>query len=322
MSDPLTELDALPLTRGENLTNLQAHILAEQARHPNASGTLSWILSALSFSGRVISAKVRRARIQSVLGTLDSENVQGETQQKLDVISNETLLRCLGTRAGVAIVASEENEEPIVLRRNHDGERPYVVLFDPLDGSSNIDTGGAVGTIFSVLRYDRRAPEPNASLLQRGAEQVAAGYILYGSSTILVLTTGNGVSMFVLDPSIGSFLLVADQLKIPKTGKIYSCNEGNRLSFPALSRLGPARGLLDALLGHDGGGRAPHLVERWRVPVPTDQEGPGRQVALAVRRQSDGHDHRTGGGQGLRRTCASDGTRSERHSPTHQRHHG
>ncbi len=232
MSDPLTELDALPLTRGENLTNLQAHILAEQARHPNASGTLSWILSALSFSGRVISAKVRRARIQSVLGTLDSENVQGETQQKLDVIANETLLRCLGTRAGVAIVASEENEEPIVLRRNHDGERPYVVLFDPLDGSSNIDTGGAVGTIFSVLRYDRRAPEPNASLLQRGAEQVAAGYILYGSSTILVLTTGNGVSMFVLDPSIGSFLLVADQLKIPKTGKVYSCNEGNRLSFP------------------------------------------------------------------------------------------
>jgi fructose-1,6-bisphosphatase I len=218
MGDPLTELDSLPLTRGENLTTLQNHILAEQARH-NATGTLSWILSALSFSGRVISAKIRRARLQNV-------------QQKLDVIANETLLRCLGTRAGVAIVASEENEEPIVLRRTFDGERPYVVLFDPLDGSSNIDTGAAVGTIFSVLRYDRRGDDPMASLLQRGAEQVAAGYILYGSSTIFVLTTGNGVSMFVLDPSIGAFLRVADGLRIPQSGKIYSCNEGNRLTFP------------------------------------------------------------------------------------------
>lgn len=231
MGDPLTELDSLPLTRGENLNTLQNHILAEQARH-NATGTLSWILSALSFSGRVISAKIRRARLQNVLGALDSENVQGETQQKLDVIANETLLRCLGTRAGVAIVASEENEEPIVLRRTFDGERPYVVLFDPLDGSSNIDTGAAVGTIFSVLRYDRRGDDPMASLLQRGAEQVAAGYILYGSSTIFVLTTGNGVSMFVLDPSIGAFLRVADGLRIPQSGKFYSCNEGNRLTFP------------------------------------------------------------------------------------------
>jgi len=231
MGDPLTELDSLPLTRGENLTTLQNHILAEQARH-NGSGTLSWILSALSFSGRVISAKIRRARLQGVLGELDSENVQGEAQQKLDVIANETLLRCLGTRAGVAIVASEENEEPIVLRRNFDGERPYVVLFDPLDGSSNIDTGAAVGTIFSVLRYDRRGDDPMASLLQRGAEQVAAGYILYGSSTIFVLTTGNGVSMFVLDPSIGAFLRVAEGLRIPQAAKYYSCNEGNRLTFP------------------------------------------------------------------------------------------
>jgi fructose-1,6-bisphosphatase I len=231
MGDPLTELDSLPLTRGENLTTLQNHILAEQARH-NASGTLSWILSALSFSGRVISAKIRRARLQSVLGELDSENVQGEAQQKLDVIANETLLRCLGTRAGVAIVASEENEEPIVLRHTFEGERPYVVLFDPLDGSSNIDTGAAVGTIFSVLRYDRRGDDPMASLLQRGAEQVAAGYILYGSSTVFVLTTGNGVSMFVLDPSIGAFLRVADGLRIPRSGKYYSCNEGNRLTFP------------------------------------------------------------------------------------------
>jgi fructose-1,6-bisphosphatase I len=226
------EIEMLATTRGENLTTLQSHILAEEARHPGATGTFSWILSAMSLSAKVISAKIRRARLQDVLGALDSENVQGEVQQKLDVIANETLLRCLGNRAGVAIVASEENEEPIIIRRQAEGTRPYVVLFDPLDGSSNLDVCGGVGTIFSILRHDRRTPNPEDSVLQRGAEQVAAGYILYGSSTVFVLTLGNGVHMFVLDPSIGAFLRVAENIKIPPTGKTYSVNEGNRPTFP------------------------------------------------------------------------------------------
>jgi fructose-1,6-bisphosphatase I len=226
------ELESLALTYSENLTTLQSHILAEEARHPGATGKFSWILSALSLSAKVIAAKIRRARIQDVLGALDSENVQGETQQKLDVIANETLLRCLGNRAGVAIVASEENEEPIFIQRNNEGTRPYVVLFDPLDGSSNLDVCGGVGTIFSILRHDRRSARPDDSVLQRGTAQVAAGYILYGSSTVFVLTTGDGVSMFVLDPSIGAFLRVAERVRIPAAGKTYSVNEGYRPTFP------------------------------------------------------------------------------------------
>jgi len=220
------------LTPHENLVTLQTHILAEEKLHPGATGTFSWILSALSLSAKVISSKIRRARIDDVLGGLGNANVQGEEQQKLDVIANETLLRCLGSRAGVAIVASEENEEPTILRRAVDGERPYVVLFDPLDGSSNLDTCGGVGTIFSILRHDRRANPIESSILQPGTQQVAAGYILYGSSTVFVLTTGNGVHMFVLDPLIGAFLRVAENLRIPAKAKTYSLNEGNRPTFP------------------------------------------------------------------------------------------
>ncbi len=210
---------------------LQAHILQRQANFPEPTGTLSWILSALSISAKVIAAKVRRARLENVLGAAGSENVQGEAQQKLDVIANDVLLRTLGGREGVAIVASEENEEPVILRDRTDGERRYCVLFDPLDGSSNLDVCGGVGTIFSILRHDRRA-NAQTSLLQRGSEQVAAGYVLYGSSTIFVLTLGTGVDMFVLDPSIGAFILVESNLRMPAAGKSYSLNEGNRRSFP------------------------------------------------------------------------------------------
>ncbi len=215
-----------------NIVTLQSHILAEETKHPGASGTFSWILSAMSIAAKVIAAKIKRARLEDVLGALDAENVQGERQQKLDVIANDALLKFLGGRSGVAIVASEENEEPILLRTDTGDERRYVVLFDPLDGSSNLDTCGGVGTIFSILRHDRRAKPIENSVLQRGAEQVAAGYVLYGSSVVFVLTTGSGVDMFVLDPSIGAFLRVQQGVKVPKAGKTYSVNEGNRRTFP------------------------------------------------------------------------------------------
>jgi fructose-1,6-bisphosphatase I len=214
------------------IVSLQAHILQQQASFPEATGTLSWILSALSISAKIIAAKVRRARLENVLGSAGAENVQGEQQQKLDVIANEVLLRTLGGRQGVAIVASEENEEPVILREDASAERRYCVLFDPLDGSSNLDVCGGVGTIFSVLRYDRRVKESAASLLQPGAQQVAAGYVLYGSSTVFVLTVGQGVDMLVLDPSIGSFMLVERGLRTPQAHKSYSVNEGNRRTFP------------------------------------------------------------------------------------------
>jgi fructose-1,6-bisphosphatase I len=211
---------------------LQAHILEQQAHHPEARGTFSWILSALSISAKIIADKVRRARLENVLGSVGTENVQGEVQQKLDVIANEVLLRTLGGREGVAIVASEENEEPVILREDHQGIPRYCVLFDPLDGSSNLDVCGGVGTIFSILAHDGRAQRAEDSLLQAGARQIAAGYVLYGSSTVFVLTIGTGVDMFVLDPSIGAFMRVEQNLRIPTGNKAYSVNEGNRKSFP------------------------------------------------------------------------------------------
>jgi fructose-1,6-bisphosphatase I len=215
-----------------HIVTLQSHILQQQSRHPEATGDFSWILSALSISAKMIAAQVRRARLEDVLGNAGEHNVQGEQQQKLDVIANDILLRNLGGREGVAIVASEENEKPVILRAQNDGETRYCVMFDPLDGSSNLDICGSVGTIFSILRKDRRSPKIEDSLLQPGSRQVAAGYVLYGSSTVLVLTLGNGVDMFVLDPSIGAFVRVLEGLRIPPRNKCYSLNEGNRLSLP------------------------------------------------------------------------------------------
>jgi len=215
------------LTAGHNLTSLQTYLLAEEQKHPYATGNFTMVLSALSLASKFISARCRRARLEDVLGSMAAENVQGEEQQKLDVIANEALVRSLGSRPGVAIIASEEDEEPIVLRRDTSGERPYVVLFDPLDGSSNLDVCGSVGTIFSILQHDRRLGNVEESALQPGMSQVAAGYVLYGPSTVLVVTTGSGVQMFVLDPAIGSFLLVDGDVRIPETGKSYSMNTAN-----------------------------------------------------------------------------------------------
>ncbi len=214
------------------IITLQGHILQQQAHHPEATGTLSWILSALSISAKMIASQVRRARLEDVLGSVGGENVQGEQQQKLDVIANEILLRTLGGREGVAIVASEENEEPVILRNEREGERRYCVLFDPLDGSSNLDVCGTVGTIFSILRQDPNAVRAEDSLLQPGRDQIAAGYILYGPSTVFALTIGNGVDLFVLDPAIGAFIRVQQGIRIPAAAKNYSVNEGNRLTFP------------------------------------------------------------------------------------------
>lgn len=228
---PFADMNAEPDI--PEIVTLQSHILDQQARHPEASGTLSWILSALGICAKVIGDKVRRAGLIDVLGEAGAENVQGEQQQKLDVIANEVLLRTLGRREGVAVVASEENEEAVIIREQRDnGARKYCVLFDPLDGSSNLDVCGGVGTIFSILREDRRAKNPGDSLLQPGREQVAAGYVLYGPSTVCALTLGSGVDLFVLDPSYGAFMLSQKNVRIPKTRKSYSLNEGNRLSFP------------------------------------------------------------------------------------------
>ena len=215
----------------ENLMSLQSHILLEEAKFPTASGDFTWIISAISLAAKSIANQVRRARLSGAIGKIGETNVQGEEQQKLDVIANKALIRCLGTRASVAVLASEEHDEPTILRRGNEGGK-YCVLFDPLDGSSNLDTGVGVGTIFSILRNDPNIHDAQETVCQPGTRQVAAGYVLYGSSTIFVLTTGNGVALFELDPYIGSFLLVKDKLRIPETNKVYSVNEAYRESFP------------------------------------------------------------------------------------------
>jgi len=215
----------------QNLMSLQTHVLAEEAKHPGATGDLSWIISAISLAGKTIANKVRRARLDDVLGAHGTENVQGEDQLKMDVISNEIIMRCLGDRASIAVLASEEDEEPRILRRSGDGGK-YCVLFDPLDGSSNLDSCVGVGTIFSVTLNDPAESDGEKTVCQPGTRQVAAGYILYGSSTIMCLTTGDGVDMFVLDQAIGSFLRVRTKVRIPEQGTTYSINEANAETFP------------------------------------------------------------------------------------------
>lgn len=217
-----------------HLVTIQEHILCQQRHHQTATGGFSWLLSGITLAARIISANVRRAGILDVLGEAGGSNVSGEQQQKLDVLANKSIQLCLEYRGNVGIIASEELDEPTVLT-NAGSAGKYVVVFDPLDGSSNIDVNVSVGTIFSILERDPdgfNANDPAADVLQAGMRQLAAGYIVYGSSTVLVYTTGEGVHFFTLDPSVGAFVLSNENVRMPEKGKIYSVNEGNYNSFP------------------------------------------------------------------------------------------
>jgi len=218
------------------LLTVQQHILEEQRRRfPDASGEFSWLLSGITLATKIVAAQVRRAGLAGILGVTRDTNVQGETVQKLDVIANQTLLQFLGNRGNVAIMASEENADPVIVERDRKLGK-YVVVFDPLDGSSNIDVNVSVGTIFSILRREQDPTGTRdvlADVLQPGLRQVAAGYVVYGSSTMLVYSAGNGVHGFTLDPSIGAYLLSHENMRLPAQGTIYSCNEANSESFPA-----------------------------------------------------------------------------------------
>lgn len=209
---------------------VQQHILKEQKRFPGASGEFSWLLSGITLAAKMIESKVRRAGLNNILGEQGETNVQGEVQQKLDVYANEAMSDCLGVRDSIAVLASEENEEPTVLRRQSPNAR-YIVVFDPLDGSSNIDVNVSVGTTFSIIRRVAGAYR-DSDILRPGDEQVAAGYILYGSSTMLVYTAGNGVHGFTLDPAVGAFLLSHENIKMPEKGNYYSVNEAHKADMP------------------------------------------------------------------------------------------
>jgi fructose-1,6-bisphosphatase I len=216
------------------LTAEQFILQEQQRRHPHSSGEFSWLLSGITLASKYIAANIRRGGLVDILGSTEATNVQGETVQKLDVLANQTLLSCLGSRGNVGILASEENEEPLVILRDpHYGK--YVVVFDPLDGSSNIDVNVSVGTIFSILRRDKKSHgenDPLADVLQQGTRQVAAGYVIYSASTMLVFSTGDGVNTFTLDPSIGAYILTHKQIRMPAQGPYYSVNEANLAGFP------------------------------------------------------------------------------------------
>jgi fructose-1,6-bisphosphatase I len=221
------------------LITVQQHILEQQRRlAPQATGEFSWLLSGITLATKIVESRVRRAGLSDILGSAGGINVQGETQQKLDVIANAALLHCLGNRGNVAIMASEENDDPVVVERDREQGR-YVVVFDPLDGSSNIDVNVSVGTIFSILRREpdlTGTHDPLLDVLQPGHKQVAAGYVVYGPSTVLVYTAGHGVHGFTLDPSIGAFVISHPDIKMPAHGNYYSVNEANADSFPLVYR--------------------------------------------------------------------------------------
>ncbi|HEY3242112.1 MAG TPA: class 1 fructose-bisphosphatase [Phycisphaerae bacterium] len=216
------------------IVTLAQHILEKQRAHPTATGEFSWLLSGITLSTKIIEANVRRAGLLNVLGSTGQENVQGEIVQKLDLIANQTILRCLGYRGNVGIMVSEEDNDPVVVQKAGPDAK-YIVLFDPLDGSSNIDVNVSIGTIFSILqRRDDVLPTdgPLPHVLQQGMNQVCAGYVVYGSSTVMAYTTGNGVHMFTLDPSFGAFVLSQEHVTMPVSGKTYSINEAYRNTFP------------------------------------------------------------------------------------------
>ncbi|MEY2962803.1 MAG: hypothetical protein RL754_64 [Bacteroidota bacterium] len=215
-------------------TTLGEFIVENQKDFPFATGELSHLLTSIRLAAKVVHREINKAGLADILGAIGTENVQGEAQQKLDVMANDIFMRALRSMGQVCGVASEEEEHYVAFEDDIHADARYVVLMDPLDGSSNIDVNVSVGTIFSIYRRISKpgAPVTIEDFLQPGDEQVAAGYVVYGSSTMLVYTTGSGVNGFTLDPSIGVFCLSHPNMQVPQEGKIYSVNEGNYVHFP------------------------------------------------------------------------------------------
>ncbi|MDB4924022.1 class 1 fructose-bisphosphatase [Mucilaginibacter sp.] len=208
-------------------------IIEKQADFPYAKGELSRLLRDIGIAAKIVNREVNKAGLMDILGQSGSINIQGECQQKLDIYANDQFISALRSGGECCIVASEENENIIPLNDVISQQAKYIVAIDPLDGSSNIDVNVAVGTIFSIYhKISQNGPATLEDVLQCGTQQVAAGYIIYGSSTMLVYTTGKGVNGFTLDPSIGEFCLSHPNMQIPKEGLIYSINEGNYVHFP------------------------------------------------------------------------------------------
>jgi len=214
------------MARRTSIQTIESFILEQERRHPEATGELTNLLYDIGLGTKVVAAAIRRAGLVDILGQAGATNVQGEEQMKLDVFANECLKSALDSAGRVCVMASEEDPEPTMFPAH--GAARYAVLVDPLDGSSNIDVNGAVGTIFSIYKRVTTAGHGDLrDVLQPGNLQVAAGYVMYGSSVMLVYTTGSGVHGFTLDPTIGEFVLSHENLRIPESGIYLSVNESN-----------------------------------------------------------------------------------------------
>jgi len=216
----------------KNIVTLNEFILDKQNEFQYASGELTRLLNDIGIAARIINSEVRKAGLVDILGKAGSENIQGEEQQKLDVYADLQMINSFKYGGQVCGIASEENDDFLAFEHKNSIKGKYVAVFDPLDGSSNIDVNVSIGTIFSI--YRRVSTEGSAKkedFLQKGTEQVAAGYVIYGPSTMLVYTTGSGVNGFTLDPSIGVFCLSHPNMKMPNNGRLYSFNEGNFNTF-------------------------------------------------------------------------------------------
>jgi fructose-1,6-bisphosphatase I len=211
------------------IVTLSEFIMQRQKDFPYATGELTSLLNDISIASKIVNRDVNRAGLVDILGAKGEKNIQGEDQQKLDVIADEAFINAFLSGGEVCGIASEENDDFVAFDNEQSKNGKYVVLFDPLDGSSNIDVNVSIGTIFSI--YRRLSPVGSLAtkedMLQKGTEQVAAGYVIFGSSTMLVYSTGKGVNGFTLDPSIGEFCLSHPDIKMPETGRMYSMNEGN-----------------------------------------------------------------------------------------------
>lgn len=216
-----------------NIITLGQFIIEKQSDFPYAKGELSRLLRDIGIAAKIVNREVTKAGLVEILGETGTTNVQGERVKKLDVYANEQFISALKAGGECCAIASEENEEIIPIDSEISKNARYVVAMDPLDGSSNIDVNVSIGTIFSIYRRTSLSgPGTLEDFMQRGTEQVAAGYIIYGSSCMLVYTTGKGVNGFTLDPSIGEFCLSHPNMKTPEKGNVYSINEGNYLHFP------------------------------------------------------------------------------------------
>ena len=217
----------------KQVTTLGQFIIERQADFPYAKGELSRLLRDIGIASKIVNREVNKAGLVDILGEHGTTNIQGEQVKKLDVYANEQFIAALGSGGETCAIASEENDDLVPITTQVSKNAKYIVCVDPLDGSSNIDVNVSVGTIFSIYRraaFDK--PPAEIDFLQQGTAQVAAGYVIYGSSTMLVYTTQRGVNGFTLDPSIGEFCLSHPDMKCPETGSIYSVNEGNYAQFP------------------------------------------------------------------------------------------